>query len=161
MPEMPTWFLLLPFVAAALGVIFLLLFWLRRGGRDDEEGSMAESQVRLVVPDLLQRAASLKDEPGWAPLRPGVHVRRLYQTPDGGPTAALLRYQPGAGVPHHEHLGYEHVLVLDGAQSDEHGHYPAGTLIVNRPASAHRVASAEGCVALVIWERGVRFTGAE
>jgi hypothetical protein len=32
--------------------------------------------------------------------------------------------------------------------------------IVNRPASAHGVASAEGCVVLIIWERGVRFTDA-
>jgi anti-sigma factor ChrR (cupin superfamily) len=119
---------------------------------------MADSEAQLVVSALLQRAASLKDEPGWEPLRRGVHIRRLYQMPCGGAAAALLRYQPGGSVPAHEHMGHEHVLVLDGAQSDERGHYPAGTLIINRPASAHRVASAEGCVVLVIWERGVRFT---
>jgi anti-sigma factor ChrR (cupin superfamily) len=121
---------------------------------------MAEATAQLVLSNLLQRAASLQDEPGWEPLWPGVHVQRLYQEPASGAAAALLRYQPGASVPHHEHLGHEHVLVLAGAQSDERGHYPAGTFVVNRPASAHRVASAEGCVALVIWERGVRFTSA-
>jgi anti-sigma factor ChrR (cupin superfamily) len=120
---------------------------------------MAELEARLVLTGLLQRAASLKDEPGWEPLRPGVHVRRLYQAP-GGAAAALLRYQPGASVPDHEHLGHEHVLVLDGAQSDEYDRYPAGTFVVNRPGSTHRVASQEGCVVLVIWERGVRFTDA-
>jgi anti-sigma factor ChrR (cupin superfamily) len=119
---------------------------------------MPESAAQLVLPNLLQRAASLRDEPGWEPLRPGVDIRRLYQEAESGAAAALLRYQPGAAVPHHEHLGHEHVLVLAGAQSDERGHYPAGTFVVNRPASAHRVASAEGCVVLVIWERGVRFT---
>jgi len=108
----------------------------------------------------LQRAGLLKDEPGWEPLRPGIHIRRLYQTPHGGAAAALLRYQPGASIPAHEHLGHEHILVLDGAQSDDYGHYPTGTFVVNRPASAHRVASPEGCVVLVIWERGVRFTEA-
>jgi hypothetical protein len=36
-PEMPTWFLLLPFVAVALGAIVLLLLWLTRGRRDDGE----------------------------------------------------------------------------------------------------------------------------
>ncbi len=119
---------------------------------------MAEEEARLVLTDLLQRAGSLKDEPGWEPLRPGVSIRRLYQAP-GGPSAALLRYEPGASIPSHEHLGYEHVLVLDGAQSDEHGRYPAGTLVVNRPGSSHRVVSEEGCVVLIVWERGVRFTG--
>src|SRR5947209_7591670 len=107
---------------------------------------MAEPPAQLVLADLLQRAASLKDEPGWEPLRPGVHIRRLYQTTDSGPSAALLRYQPGASIPAHEHLGHEHVLVLYGAQSDECGRYPAGTVVVNRPASTHRVVSDEGCV---------------
>src|SRR5262249_30207975 len=118
---------------------------------------MAEGDGRLVLEGLLQRAAALKDEPGWEPLRPGVHIRRLYQTPEGA-AAALVRYQPGASIPGHEHLGHEHVLVLDGAQSDEYGRYAAGTLVVNRPGSSHRVASAGGCVVLIVWERAVRFT---
>lgn len=117
---------------------------------------MAEQQPQVVLTNLLQRATSLKEEPDWQPFRPGIHIRRLYEEP-GGASAALLRYQPGASVPAHEHLGNEHILVLDGAQSDEYGRYPAGTLIVNRSASSHRVASPEGCVVLVIWERGIRF----
>src|SRR3954447_11334969 len=112
---------------------------------------MAEPPGQLVLTDLLQRAATLKDEPGWEPLRPGVDIRRLYQTPADGPAAALLRYQPGAGIPAHERLGHEHILVLDGAQSDEYGRYPAGTFVVNRPGTSHRVASEEGCVVLIIW----------
>jgi anti-sigma factor ChrR (cupin superfamily) len=115
------------------------------------------TEPALIIPGLLARAASLRDEEDWSAFRPGVDVRRLYQTEGGGPGAALLRYQPGASIPRHEHLGYEHILVLHGSQSDENGHYPAGTLVVNRPGSAHRVVSAEGCVVLVFWERGVRF----
>jgi len=118
---------------------------------------MTFSAPPLVIPDMLQRATQLRHEADWEPFRPGIQIRRLYQTDDGGPSAALLRYEPGAGVPAHEHLGYEHILVLDGAQSDEHGSYPAGTLIINRPHSAHRVASDDGCVVLIICERGVRF----
>jgi anti-sigma factor ChrR (cupin superfamily) len=47
---------------------------------------------------------------------------------------------------------------LDGEQSDEYGRYTAGTLVVNRPGSSHRLASEEGCVVLIVWERGVRVT---
>jgi len=111
----------------------------------------------LVFANLLERAAALKDETGWEPLRIGIAIRRLYQTGEEGPAAALLRYQPGASVPLHEHLGYEHILVLDGSQADERGIYSAGTLVVNRPGSTHRVTSQTGCVVLMIWERGVRF----
>ncbi len=55
---------------------------------------MPEPGGQLVLANLLQGAASLKDEPGWEPLRPGVDIRRLYDECDGGPAAALLRYQP-------------------------------------------------------------------
>jgi len=111
----------------------------------------------LVLSDLLPRAATLKDEPGWAPFRPGIDIRWLYQTGDEGPRAALLRYGPGGRAPLHEHVGYEHVLVLDGAQSDHLGRYPAGSLTINPPGSRHAVFSESGCVVLIIWERPVRF----
>jgi anti-sigma factor ChrR (cupin superfamily) len=120
---------------------------------------MMPSSAPLVIPWLLQRASLLRDDTNWLPFRPGIQIQRLYQEYEGGPAAALLRYEPGASVPAHEHLGYEHILVLDGAQSDEHGTYPAGTFIINGPHSVHRVASVEGCVVLAIWEKGVRFSG--
>ncbi len=118
---------------------------------------MEESRSVLVLADLLGRAATLKEEAGWEPLRSGVDIRRLYQNGADGPAAALLRYQPGAAVPHHRHRGYEHILVLDGSQSDERGHYPVGTLVINPPGTAHRVWSDAGCVVLIFWERGVPF----
>ena len=111
----------------------------------------------LVISDLLKRAPELKNEPGWEYFREGISVRWLYQEPNNGPAAALLNYQPGAAVPRHEHQGYEHILVLDGSQSDELGRYPAGTLVINRPGSSHPVISQEGCVVLIIWERGIKF----
>lgn len=98
---------------------------------------------------------------GWRdlafePFRPGVRIHRLYGEGDG-PAAALLAYAPDAAVPLHEHQGFEHVLVLEGEQEDEHGRYPAGTLLVSPPGSRHAVHSRPGCVALLVWERPVRF----
>lgn len=107
----------------------------------------------LLLRGLL--AGSWHDLP-FEPFRPGIAIHRLYTVPDG-PAAALLRYAPGGTAPLHEHPGYEHVLVLDGSQSDEHGTYSAGTLLVNPPGSRHSVRSEQGCVALLIWERPVRF----
>ena len=117
---------------------------------------MGDINTSLWLPGLLQRATSLAEEDDWSPFRPGVSIRWLYRTHPGGPEAALLRYEPGAGVPLHEHLGYEHVLVLQGSQSDERGHYPCGSFVVNLPGSSHSVTSEGGCVVLLIWERGVR-----
>jgi anti-sigma factor ChrR (cupin superfamily) len=55
----------------------------------------------------------------------------------------------------HEHMGYEHILVLSGAQQDEGGIYSAGTMVVNPPGSRHRVQAPAGCTVLIVWERPV------
>lgn len=110
---------------------------------------------RLIIPALLARACAHDGVP-WAPFRTGVEIFRLYMGEDGH-SAALLRYQPGASVPMHEHPGYEHILILSGSQIDDHGTHPVGTLLVNPPGSAHTVSSPDGCVVLAIWERPVRF----
>ena len=93
----------------------------------------------------------------WQPFREGIEQVPLHEAAPSGLRAALLRYAPGASVPAHEHVGYEYILVLEGAQEDDRGRYPAGTLLVNPPGSAHAVRSAEGCVVLAIWERPVQF----
>jgi anti-sigma factor ChrR (cupin superfamily) len=68
----------------------------------------------------------------------------------------LLRYQPGARVPSHTHLGVEHIFVVQGSQEDESGHYPAGTLLISPTGSRHQVASAEGCIVLAVWSEGIQ-----
>ncbi len=108
--------------------------------------------------DLLQRAAD-PDQLRWEELRPGVEFHALYGRPGQGPSAALLRYEPGATVPEHRHTDYEHILVLHGSQRDGNGHYPAGTLLVSPPGSRHAVASDAGCLVLAIWAGAIEFTG--
>jgi anti-sigma factor ChrR (cupin superfamily) len=92
----------------------------------------------------------------WQPLRPGVDIHRLWGEGPAKPGAALLRYAPGGGVPLHEHLGWEQILVLSGWQQDERRRYEAGTLTVHPPGTRHAVVSPEGCVVLAVWAGGVR-----
>ncbi|MBD3763187.1 MAG: cupin domain-containing protein [Rhodobacterales bacterium] len=96
--------------------------------------------------------------PDWAalpfqPFRPGVEICPLRP---GEPAVALLRYAPGASVPRHRHMGLETILVLAGAQTDEYGHYPTGSLVMNPAGSEHSVWSDPGCVVLIQWERPVQ-----
>jgi anti-sigma factor ChrR (cupin superfamily) len=113
-------------------------------------------QQSLVIRDLAERAR--RGDFTWHPYFPGVEIHRLYGDESAGPSAILLRYQPGARAPHHTHPGHEHIYVLTGEQSDERGTYPVGTLVVNPPGSQHDVQSATGCVVLVIKEQPVVFT---
>jgi quercetin dioxygenase-like cupin family protein len=118
----------------------------------------------LLSPDLAPFRLQSLWQPGtggpavtWEPFREGIEISRLYGDGREGPAAALLRYQPGASVPWHRHTGYEHVLILQGSQTDHTGVHQAGTLVVNPPGSRHTVVSAQGCLALLIWEKPVLF----
>jgi anti-sigma factor ChrR (cupin superfamily) len=111
----------------------------------------------LVITDLAERAR--RGDFAFEPYFPGVEIHRIYGDENNGPSAILLRYQPGAHAPQHSHPAYEHVFVLVGEQSDERGRYPEGTLVVNPPNSRHdEVHSDGGCVVLVIKERPVVFS---
>lgn len=113
----------------------------------------------MTIPSVLSLAldpATLGDRQ-FEPLRPGVTISRLYEDAATGASAALLRYAPGGRIPRHRHDGYEHILVLEGEQSDENGSYSARTLVINAPGSAHSVWSESGCLALLVWQKSITF----
>jgi len=96
---------------------------------------------------------------GWRtcifePFRDGIEICWLVT---GEPSAALLKYEAGAGVPLHRHRGLETILVLEGSQSDERGAYYAGDLVINPEGTQHSVHSADGCVVFIQWEKPVEF----
>lgn len=113
--------------------------------------------ARIAFTNLLEKVDELLEINDWQPFRPGVTAHWLYKEEDGGPAAVLLRYEPGARVAVHEHVGYEHIFVIEGDQYDEHGSYPAGSLTINPPGTRHSPGSKNGCVALLIYEKAVHF----
>ncbi len=114
---------------------------------------MTANAGSLVWRGLLEADFSTFD---WQPFHPGVDIVELYPMAEDGCHAALLRYQPGARVPLHEHPGFEHILILQGSQRDDLAQYQAGTLVIKQPGTCHQVFSDEGCVVLAIWQRPVR-----
>ena len=113
---------------------------------------------RIEVRDLLHLAAHPERIP-WQPFKKGVEIHRLYGDGVTGPTAALLRFQEASKIPLHSHPGYEHILVLAGAQRDQNGTVSAGTLAINPPGTHHSVISEAGCIVLAIYHESVKFLG--
>jgi anti-sigma factor ChrR (cupin superfamily) len=118
---------------------------------------MLAPKAPIVFPKLIEETQRLRKSGRWEPFRPGVTAHWLYKEDDGGASAVLLRYEPGARVAEHEHIGYEHLFVLDGVEYDEYGSYPAGSFVINPPGTRHSPGSKAGCVALLIYEKAVRF----
>jgi predicted ChrR family anti-sigma factor len=109
-----------------------------------------------IFPNLA-RLAEDQDNLEWQPFHPGVDIHWLYREENGGPSAALIRFQPGTSVPLHEHRGFEHIYILRGSQSDENGRLNAGSLMVHRPGTQHSIVSEEGCLVLAIYEKPAHF----
>ncbi len=124
-----------------------------------ERRAVSVPTERLVLADLFGDFAP-QEYGEFRRLHPGVDILPLYggshdELPLGGPSAALLRYAPGASIPEHQHAGYEHIFVLRGSQEDQRGHYGRGTCVINPPGTRHAVKSTEGCLVLAIWNRPV------
>jgi anti-sigma factor ChrR (cupin superfamily) len=108
-----------------------------------------------MAPLDLRAIAAHPERLAWGPFRPGVRAHWIYEGAAGA--CALLWYEPGAGVPLHEHPGWEHITVLSGAQEDDRGRYEAGSFVVNGPGTRHAVRCPQGALVLVVWSQRVTF----
>jgi anti-sigma factor ChrR (cupin superfamily) len=118
---------------------------------------MENDPTRVLKLTDLFHVAEWQSKLAWQPFQEGVDIFRLYGDGKQGPTAALLRFQPGARVPLHEHQGFEHIFVLSGSQVDENSRSETGMLIINPPGTSHSILSENGCIVLAIYEKPVRF----
>ena len=86
----------------------------------------------------------------WIERRPGVFWKFLWEDPDGRHKAILMRYEPGATIPRHRHVGDEQIYVLDGSVTDDAGTCRAGNYARRPPGCVHTVTSENGALVLAI-----------
>ena len=65
-----------------------------------------------------------------------------------------MRYDPGATIPRHRHLGDEQIFVLDGSVSDDTGTCTKGNYARRPPGCVHTVTSRDGALVLAIMTGG-------
>ena len=101
--------------------------------------------------DLTQRVVIHPPDLPWTPSpEAGVERRMLERVAEEiAKATTVVRYQPGAKFQTHTHDLGEEILVLEGVFSDETGHYPAGSYLMNPPGSSHAPFSAQGCTLFV------------
>jgi anti-sigma factor ChrR (cupin superfamily) len=102
-----------------------------------------------VTPASLYVKAA--DRP-WVERRPGVSWKVLWE--EGDRRAVLMRYEPGAAIPRHRHLGDEQIYVLEGSVSDDTGTCTQGNYARRPPGCIHSVTSREGALVLALMSGG-------
>lgn len=87
----------------------------------------------------------------------GVSIKMLMEDPETGLHTSLTRFEPGASLPMHEHVGLEQSFVLEGSLVDEEGTVTAGNYVW-RPAGSKHVAHApNGAIVLGIFHKPNKF----
>jgi anti-sigma factor ChrR (cupin superfamily) len=92
------------------------------------------------------------DELAWKtfPEASGVSYKLLRRHAEAGGSTLLLRFAPGADYPAHRHPAGEEYFILEGSLDDAGRAHRAGDYIYYPPGSAHRPASRDGCLVLVL-----------
>lgn len=101
----------------------------------------------------MQRRAEMHSATmAWQPSPSGTVWRKrlhLVGPAEAGQVTSVVRYDPNAQFPAHDHPQGEEILVLGGVFSDEHGHWPIGTYLLHPEGFRHAPFSQEGCVLFV------------
>jgi anti-sigma factor ChrR (cupin superfamily) len=91
-------------------------------------------------------------EVAWVEAMPGVRVKPIWEDKAAGRRAILARFEPGATLPRHRHVGDELIFVIEGASVDESGTVTPGNLNYRPQGCVHTVSTQNGAtVFAVVW----------
>ncbi len=90
----------------------------------------------------------------WVETRPGVRQKRIWEDKTGERRAILARFEPGAALPLHRHVGDELIFLVEGANADESGVVATGNMNYRPNGCVHAVTTKHGATVLaVVWGR--------
>jgi anti-sigma factor ChrR (cupin superfamily) len=90
----------------------------------------------------------------WVETRPGVRQKRIWEDKASERRAILARFEPGATLARHRHVGDELIYIIEGANADESGVVTAGNMNYRPNGCVHTVTTDNGATILaVLWGR--------
>lgn len=112
------------------------------------------------IPNIVRDTLCPKGSNSWTSLMGGFE-KMMLDLPCKRSEAKFIAAAPGAKSPAHTHTGLEITLVLDGAFSDQTGHYKRGDLIVTDGEIEHQISACPdmGCMCMVVTTAPIKFTG--
>ncbi|MGA2410916.1 MAG: cupin domain-containing protein [Candidatus Binataceae bacterium] len=86
----------------------------------------------------------------WNEAIPGVRQKPIWHDKATKRRAALIRFEPGAKLAAHRHLGDEFVFMIEGSNADESGELLTGNLNYRPNGCTHSVWTKNGATALAV-----------
>lgn len=81
----------------------------------------------------------------------GFLIKPLFEDRATGQRTWLMRVDPGASAPLHDHAELEQIYVIEGTFSDDETTYRAGDFAVRAPGVMHTASSETGALVLLVY----------
>jgi anti-sigma factor ChrR (cupin superfamily) len=94
-------------------------------------------------------------EAKWQTMSPTLKSKTLWSDATTKRQVRLTRFEPGANLPLHRHVGDELVYVIEGAIADEFGTVTAGSIGYRPNGCVHTVTSTNGATVVALLSGGV------
>jgi len=94
-------------------------------------------------------------EIAWTEAMPGVRQKPIWHDKETKRRAALVRFDPGAQLPRHKHVGDELIFVIEGSNADESGEVVAGNANYRPNGCTHTVSTRNGATVFALVTGGV------
>jgi len=88
------------------------------------------------------------NEIAWVEALPGIKQKPIFNDKETHRRLVLARFEPGAKLGRHRHVGDEIVFVLEGSNADESGELVVGNMNYRPNGCTHTVSSVNGATAL-------------
>jgi anti-sigma factor ChrR (cupin superfamily) len=95
----------------------------------------------------------------WADAMPGVRQKPIWHDKETKRRATLARFEPGAKLPLHRHLGNELIFMIEGSNADESGEVMTGDMNYRPDGCVHTVTTRNGATVLAVVTGGVEMIG--
>jgi anti-sigma factor ChrR (cupin superfamily) len=91
----------------------------------------------------------------WADAIPGVKQKPIWRDKETKRRASLVRFEAGAKLPLHRHVGDELIFIIEGSNADESGEVMTGDMNFRPNGCTHTVTSRHGATVLGLVTGGV------
>jgi anti-sigma factor ChrR (cupin superfamily) len=107
------------------------------------------------VGDAPRSQTIVLSEIPWSDAMPGVKQKPIWSDPATKRRAILARFEAGAKLPLHKHIGDELVFMIEGSNFDESGEVRTGNANYRPNGCTHTVSSRHGGTAIAFVTGGV------